>query len=363
MVLSADSPLGRTLVAARHYEENDPYRAVRREDPAHSRSASDSSTRRLTTTPVPDLYNNDDDPYARNGGDDSNKRTSRAWATNDRANSYLPYSHHQRDPAAVPAPIYIDDVGSMDEQDRTISLQMDPAQSLSSSRGGATRMNTSQRMQAITEEADAEQAFKRKKRKQRWCCCCCRGKSRRWWRNVCIGSILTAVLVAVIWYFVWPRVPQLSLMEVDNIDEFNTWQNPENSTVVSFNATWIVNMTADNTENWIPTHIRNMAVRVLNRDTSKIIGHGDSGTFVLAPRIKQLVTLHLPMYYYAPSEDDPTFSDLVSACLVNAKGVSLDGSKKDTGLSIDFLVTTSIAGIAWSTTQNISTPAGFQCPN
>lgn len=31
MVLSADSPLGRTLVAARHYEENDPYRAVRRE--------------------------------------------------------------------------------------------------------------------------------------------------------------------------------------------------------------------------------------------------------------------------------------------------------------------------------------------
>ncbi|KAI7884267.1 hypothetical protein K492DRAFT_234836 [Lichtheimia hyalospora FSU 10163] len=361
MVLSADSPLGRTLVAARYYEENDPYRAVRREDPAHSRSASDSSTRRLTTTPVPDLYNSDDDPYARNGGDDNNKRTSRAWATNDRANSYLPYSHHQRDPTAVPAPIYIDDVGSMDEQDRTISLQMDPAQSLSSSRGGATRMNTSQRMQAITEEADAEQAFKRRQQKQRWCCCV--GKSCRWWRNVCIASILSAVIIAVIWYFVWPRVPQLSLMEVDNIDDLNAWQNLQNSTSVSFNATWIVNMTADNTENWIPTHIRNMAVRVVNRDTEKIIGHGDSGTIVLAPRIKQLVTFHLSMYYYAPSEDDPTFSDLLGACLVNAQGVSLSGSKKDTGLGIDFLVTTSIAGIAWSTTQNISTPAGFQCPS
>ncbi|CDS05010.1 hypothetical protein LRAMOSA07540 [Lichtheimia ramosa] len=361
MVLSADSPLGRTLVAVRHYEENDPYRAVRREDPAHSRSASDSSTRRLTTTPVPDLYNNEDDPYARNGGDDSNKRTSRAWATNDRANSYLPYSHHQHDPAAVPAPIYIDDVGSMDEQDRTISLQMDPAQSLSSSRVGATRMNTIQRMQAITEEADAEQAFKKRRRKQRWCCCC-GGKSRRWWRNICIASILTAVIIAVIWYFVWPRVPHLSLMEVDNIDDLNAWQNKKNSTLVSFNATWIVNMTADNTENWIPTHIRNMAVRVVNRDTTKIIGQGDSGTLVLAPRTKQLVTLQLSMYYYAPSEDDPTFSDLLSACLVNAQGVSLSGSKQDTGLAIDFLVTTSIAGIAWSTTQNISTPVGFQCP-
>lgn len=52
MVLSADSPLGRTLVAARHYEENDPYRAVRREGKTNSTTWNGENGRTMTHMPI-----------------------------------------------------------------------------------------------------------------------------------------------------------------------------------------------------------------------------------------------------------------------------------------------------------------------
>ncbi|KAI9492053.1 hypothetical protein BDB00DRAFT_977395 [Zychaea mexicana] len=365
---SGHAPLGRNLGDLRRYAD-DPYRAARRGDSgtdfddilslspgsdiAHSRSASDSSTRKLTGSPAPvplrDYY--EDDPYARQANNET-KRNSKAGYLEriaERANSYLPYSHHQRDPNAPVAPIYIEDTTSVvADKDRTISLQ--PELMLANNNNNNNNNNSAERVIGGTAaEADQLEFSRKKKKRRRWC-----GMRKR---IVALLVLLLCTVVALIWYFVWPRVPQLTFLEVDA--PAYDYVNSNGTQQDYFNASWVLNMTADNTANWIPTHIRDMAVTVVYRDTSEPFGHGNSGSLQLFPRTLQNVEIPISIRYTANTED-PTYVALSNACGPRS---STSGFIVPTNtFNINFLVQISIDGIAWSNSRNISVPPGFSCP-
>ncbi|KAI7886008.1 hypothetical protein K492DRAFT_233736 [Lichtheimia hyalospora FSU 10163] len=321
-------------------EENDPYRAARRDhnnaspcgtpneqDAAHSRSGSDSSTKKLTGRQ--NSYN--DDPYARN------ERTSRPTI---RANSYLPYSNHQRDPLAPVPPIYIEDNASI-PNDRTISFQVDSFTSIPEDR----KVSGSRKF----EETSLSIPMHSKRRQGR---CCMR------WRLITLITILAAAVVAVIWYFVWPRIPILAFDDAKDTSDPWSWILDNNNAYKAYNATWSLNMTANNEQNWIPTHINDMAVTVINHNTSQEIGSGNSGSLVLSPKGTQLVNIPLSFLYWNSSSSDQTFEDLVNTCIVSNN----DSPMKRLQMHIDLVVTIHTAGIAWSSTQTVSSPEGFTCP-
>ncbi|KAG0174370.1 hypothetical protein DFQ28_006648 [Apophysomyces sp. BC1034] len=357
------------------YQGNDPYRAVRKShrtdstdsgrevselEAAHSRTASDSSTSRLATNAITaqpmqqvlqrDLYTNydcyDDDPYAIPGVD---KKKNRTRTDPGRANSYLPYSHHQRDPFQPATPIYIEEplptpcreeggVGSMLQDD----LVMDMDQPSPCPPVPAATHRPSPDPEILSE-------IKKKRPKKRYCC----GLRLR---TIILVAVLFAAVTGTVWFFVWPRVPHTVLDSIDMIKPLD----PSNTTL-SISTTWKVSMKIDNEMNWIPTPITNIAITVLNSHTGVTLGRADSGPMELAPRHKwQAFSVPMNISYSTNKATDPTFKNLYDACGVQIR--NLVPSTKQEALQITFQLTYKIAGIAWATTRDIPSPDGIKCP-
>ncbi|KAI9311239.1 hypothetical protein BX666DRAFT_2032250 [Dichotomocladium elegans] len=351
-------------------EDNDPYRAARKpntdhgnslgrkEVKLHSRTASESSTTNLTTRDY--FYN--EDPYARH-------EDKRQPLPNYRANSYLPYSHHRRDPNTPVTPIFIEDV-TISNQDRTISLQVHSTHNTNAhespnpltSKTHSLLFSKSRRRRRRRRQQHADSRL-------RWCCCyCCCGESSlpiRHWRLFTFLGVLFLAALALVWFFCWPRVPELSL---DGLDDLSSSQNSTfmntgsaGSGSVVFNTTWSLNLTIDNSQNWIPTHIDNMSVRVLSSTTNAQIGKGSSSSFIIKPRMsKQLAIISLSMHYEAATEDDDTIKDLYSTCYTQNKDAT--ASSLLSILAVDFLVDIKTHGLAWTNTVKVLTPSGVPCP-
>lgn len=277
-----------------------------------------------------------EDPYA--------KRTSRS--DYERANSYLPYSHHQRDPLAPVAPIYIEERANsfLTDKDRTISLQPEHTDIL-------TATSDRRPFHALQQPPPDLPFTVKRKRKSCW---------RR--RHAIIAiAILVVAIIAVIWYFVWPRVPSF---QVAGADDIGTTPTISKDTGL-YNTTWLLILSVDNTANWVPTRIENLAVTVVDRNTSQPFGHGNSGSLVLSPRAKQTVNVTMDIYYQKSSESDQTFYDLYNSCS-NFKEYGsvvpvIDG-ESDKLPAFDFTLDVQISGIAWKTSVGAPTPKGFTCP-
>lgn len=306
-------------------------------DIAHSRSASDSSTRKLTTA------DRLEDPYA--------KRTSRSDYDQQqqhlqRANSYLPYSHHQRDPLAPVAPIYIEErtTSVLTDKDRTISLQPEHTDVL-------TTTDERRPVHALQQPPPELPFTVKRKRKTCW--------RRR--HAIFAIAILVAAVIAVIWYFVWPRVPSFEVTDADDVAV---------APVISkdtgiYNTTWRVTLSIDNSANWVPTRIENLLVTVTDRNTSQAFGHGNSGSLVLAPHVKQSTNVTMDIFYNRSSDSDQTFTDLWYYCS-NFKQygsvVPVADGESDKTPDFDFSVQVQISGIAWKTSVGAPKPKGFNCP-
>ncbi|KAI9323083.1 hypothetical protein BX666DRAFT_1883182 [Dichotomocladium elegans] len=329
----------------------------------HSRSASDSSKRELIYEGRTVATATADDPYARNSSSSSSSpHRLNSNACDSRANSYLPYSHHARDPLVPVPPIYIDDQGTLSsaaapqgEQDRTISLQQIESSAIASPLEAALPHSTassSPSMPAIPGATDPSPLEKLSH--SRW-----RRRRRRpiQWRLWILLGIVFCAVVAVVWYFCWPRIPSFKLTEIDNIDDFNVF----NTTLGYYSANWTLNLTADNTANWIPTRFHALSVIVYDRNTHAQIGDGRAENLKLRPRQVQLVSIPLRMEY-AAGMNDTTFQDLLNGCYIDERGQNSMSDYDPDGLNLDFLLHIRIAGIAWTTTQNVSTPKGFSCP-
>ncbi|CAO3661675.1 unnamed protein product [Rhizopus microsporus] len=340
----------------------DPYRTTRKQndsskyeqDEFNSKSPSESSMTRLSAAPKP-VYQEDydyyqqQDPYAPNRQKKKKKKTNMEhyYDSEKRANSYLPYSHHKRDPYDPVEPIYLDEelpsfnspghrgpVGSILQDN--IAMEMVEQDDLHNS---TPHKNINSTIQPLTPT-----------------------KKKRWWTRLGISGrklvfivFAFVVVIVVVWYFVWPRTPTL---QYQSAAYDGPKQNTTDNTIV---ANWKVNFTVLNNDNWIPTNIENFAVTVIDASTGVQFGHGNSGHLMLRPRsIDQVITIPIQINYTSSGPNDNTFQDLYSACVVKVS----DPNSTNQSLNIKFRIVYYIAGIVWHTIAIVApTTNYFQCPN
>ncbi|KAG1141497.1 hypothetical protein G6F37_006465 [Rhizopus arrhizus] len=319
------------------YEENDPYRVLKKSprmqdsdssevDIIHSRTASDSSTSKLYQ---PVEY---DDPY----------RKHKAFnTTRERANSYLPYSHHRRDSNQPPASsMYIEEY-------------IPPSTSLGV--GSMLQDNFIDQIHAssIVKHQDPnklEELPKKKRRKKGTIC----GLG---YRTVGLILLLLLIVVVIIWYFVWPRVPTLSVSSVNDNADIKVITN---STKKSISTQWNVSLSADNSANWVPTRLNSIDLAIYDAKTLVPFGSGSLGVMMLAPRKKSTISIPMTIYYATDSLNDTTFQDLYNACGVQISSNVPSENRQDV-LNVTFHATFHISGIVWNPSRDINVHS-LSCP-
>lgn len=215
-------------------------------------------------------------------------------------------------------------------------------------KGALLPTDTTNRIQdanLFTDKMSSE--MKKKKRKNKRCC------GLRY-RTIALITILFLAIVAVIIYFVWPRVPKMSLMDVDNI---GTVQIPKNATKKSYATTWQLNMTVDNSQNWLTTRIKSIDFELTDNDTNNRFGNGTIGHRNFPPR--QESNLIVPMTINS-GEDETIFQNLYDACGVQVSSTMPFDVKQDT-LNVTLHITYHIAGIVWPSTQSLPVH-DLRCP-
>ncbi|KAI8975080.1 hypothetical protein BDF20DRAFT_876818 [Mycotypha africana] len=358
-------------------------------DAVHSRTASDSSTTKLYTGIALNDY---DDPYATKSPYNNNRKFRNSFnspspgsvmnnptSTNNssmnsslntllsshsqhdqlRANSYLPYSHHARDPNQKAEPIYIEEysapattslgVGSL-LHDSMLDPYTQPHHQLNSSHGKTIDSKVSNDKDLHDEEALPEHLLKKRRRKQRKCCGL---------RLLTVGfiSVVVTVIIVLVWYFVWPRIPSMTLDDVDNIGSI---QVITNSTRKVMSTQWLLNLTADNSVNWVPTRIQALDIFITDDKTNQAFGNGSSGFFILPPKKKSIVTIPMTIFYASDNVNDTTFQDLYNACGVQVTSNTPFENLQDS-LNVTLHLTYHISGIAWTYNRDIPYQ-GLLCP-
>ncbi|KAI9254440.1 hypothetical protein BDA99DRAFT_540199 [Phascolomyces articulosus] len=294
-----------------------------------------------------------------------------------RANSYLPYSNHPPDLSHAKSELYLNE-----EQDAPSSPRHPHFQNRldllhhdgSSSNGGgghggggtsgvggpsrsmlsATTMSLLFKASTFPHPVRKEQTTlsmemaRRKKKKPR------RRYQQRWCHV--LFSMITLVLLAggLTAFFCWPRIPHL-IMD-DNAQSLYAPTDWGQDNLASLRATWLLNVTFDNTQNWIPTHIHAMElflVDALYQD--KQFGMATE-SITLPPRISTLQQMVFHVSYDAASVEDPTFQNLYNAC-----GPKKIGTPSD--LAVEIQGQLHIRGLAWSQYVKATPSTGkFLCP-
>lgn len=270
----------------------------------------------------PNIY--DTDTKALNNSQSDIPLSSRS---NDlRPNSYLPYSH-RRDPGFHPSrshePLYIEEDSSsiaMPEKDGRSATLLQEELPLDNF-DAYSDMNSPRSKSAVIFPVSTDLPRRSKKRNLPKSCC---GISCR----VCIPIwIALAIVVVLVWFFCWPRVPVLTLGSA-TVKDGPVW-GPNDKP--SLQSDWFVNITIDNTANWVPTRINDIAFNVLDTNTQQVVGTGNTNALTLPGRSVQILNLTVAINYTATSQTDQTFTDLYSACGPQKMGAPPQ-------LSIDFQV-------------------------
>ncbi|CAM0141747.1 unnamed protein product [Umbelopsis sp. WA50703] len=124
----------------------------------------------------------------------------------------------------------------------------------------------------------------------------------------------------------------------------------------SLQSDWYVNITIDNTANWIPTRINNIAFTVLDTGTQQQVGTGNTDALTIPGRSIQPMNLTVSINYTAKSTSDQTFNDLYNACGPQKMGAPPQ-------LNIDFQAKFYIWGIVWQPVVDaLPDSDGFDCP-
>ncbi|KAI8140257.1 hypothetical protein BJV82DRAFT_671688 [Fennellomyces sp. T-0311] len=274
------------------------------------------------------------DPYRRNA-----ERT-----VQERANSYLPYSNHPPDLTHARTELYLNEEQDASSSSRhphfsnRLDLHDGPSRSMLSS----NTMSLLFKAAPLRKEQTALSLQIVRKKPQRW---------------HILFSIITLLLLTagLVTFFCWPRTPGLSMDDnAQTVYEPADW-GPDSQPFLK--ATWLVNVTFDNTRNWIPTHINRMElylVDVLHEDQQ--FGMATMESVFLSPRTTTLMRILFHINYDAPSVNDPTFRNLYNAC-----GPKKVGTPPDLAVKIQGAL--HVRGVAW--TQHVSaTPSTgkFLCP-
>lgn len=314
----------------------------------HSRTASDSSTgKSYTTTALIDNHNNFEDPYAKSHYKNK-KRLS--LSANERANSYLPYSHHERDVNQNVEPIYIEDTTTTPA---TTSLGIGSIlnENLLFSNDSKKPQHSSNipNHQNLTSDLPIMNTLRRKKQVKTYF-----GLRLR---TILFIVFIWVVIIVIIWYFVWPRIPTLTLQDINNN---GTTQVITNTTKKIMSTDWTINMTADNSNNWVPTRFDSIDLTIIDYNTNVQFGNGSLTHFTLPARKQSNLIIPITIYYATEDRNDTTFQDLYNACGILLSSTNPYDNQQDV-LNVTFSVTYHISGIVWSTTKYVPY-TGVTCP-
>ncbi|CEP13760.1 hypothetical protein [Parasitella parasitica] len=196
--------------------------------------------------------------------------------------------------------------------------------------------------------------------------CCC---GRRVW---VVTAFLTVVMIAVLFFFIWPRIPLIRIEGAINTIPTKVTQTQQGGRTsnVAFESTWLLNMTMDNRRNYLTTRFNRIQIIVKDTMTGLLIGKGsnnnaDDGTAIYLPgRAISTIQLPISVNYQARDTTDTTFSNLVRACNVNS---TTSNEANHHALPIHFWFTLYFFGLDWLGYKPtiIATPAtgGFFCPS
>ncbi|KAI8148400.1 hypothetical protein BJV82DRAFT_264964 [Fennellomyces sp. T-0311] len=272
-------------------------------DAIHSRTGSDNSTSRLAQQRGSGGYDAYD-PYAVPPQQPTEKKKKhRRTHESQEYPAYLPYSQHEHAEAfAAPEPVY-------------------------------------------TQPAVSVPSYTKKRR-------CC-GIARR---TIVFAAFIFVIIVAVVWFFVWPRFPDALAFQEVNIPEGTNSVHEE----LIIKTVWNTSFTLDNSDNWIPTRMQGFDVRAVDMDTRREIGKGSTGSIMLPGRQSMArFNVRVRIDYSSSKKDDTTLNNL-KACMTPQQ---IPGSTNEVteSLNVAFFVKMKISGIVWSQEAS-ARPSAFRCP-
>ncbi|KAI8339099.1 hypothetical protein BC941DRAFT_451393 [Chlamydoabsidia padenii] len=176
----------------------------------------------------------------------------------------------------------------------------------------------------------------------------------------CLVLCLFCLLVfgGMFLFLIWPRVPLLRIEAASVISPVEIVQSQQGwMENVLFTTRWLVNVTVDNRQNYLPTRLNKVQVIVKDAVTNALVGKGINEDPVVLMDDISTVSLLITVNYQARDMSDPTLADLVRAC---------HRPTLSSALPLHFWITLSMFGFDWLgfTPTVIATPASssFSCP-
>ncbi|KAI9301509.1 hypothetical protein BJ944DRAFT_271408 [Cunninghamella echinulata] len=160
-------------------------------------------------------------------------------------------------------------------------------------------------------------------------------------------------------FICWPRTPLLIIpSHAERLGQTTWGTTPDKRPWVE--ANWLMNITLDNRENWIPTHISKIDFTMLDSSTQQSFATATLDAFVLPQQMITIIpNVPFQLHYSARSESDTTFQNLHRSC--SAQPNSDDNGKQ--ALNMNLKVVFHFLGISWSSIVIASSSYGqFACP-
>ncbi|CDS14505.1 hypothetical protein LRAMOSA06674 [Lichtheimia ramosa] len=282
-------------------------------------------------------YDDGNDPYSvparyPGGNDQHSKRHS-----GSQQDGYPPYSPQSSDPfGASSEPMYFDD-----DKEGANGLLAD----------NMVAMDMMEQYESPQKrQKDQVSEMQQRKRKRRGC----GGLTTRW---MVFAAFVLIILVALAWFFVWPRWPNSILFQNAGVITPYDSSDPESKI---YEAVWQINLTVDNSENFVPTHFKEFHLKLYDGSTNVKIGEGSTGSFMIPGQTRdKIIPITVNVQYSASDAGDPTLKNLFY-CASLAQN---ETASQDTQLGINLLMylEESISGIAWKETATIH-PSIVACP-
>jgi hypothetical protein len=128
-------------------------------------------------------------------------------------------------------------------------------------------------------------------------------------------SFLLILLGGIATFFCWPRIPLVAIGSHAQRHSTMTMDK------LQLQTTWLMNMTLDNRENWIPTRLARMELTMVDSVTMASFASAVVTDLVLAPGGSAVVpNIVVNVSYMARVETDATWQALTKAC-VTKQGV------------------------------------------
>lgn len=186
---------------------------------------------------------------------------------------------------------------------------------------------------AATSQITSKSPHSNDKRRSRYCCGC-RAHSR-----LTVFFIFFVFVLGFIAAFIcWPRIPRVMMGgSLNTLNGPPDWRTGEDlpsdasiSSLPSLRATWQINVTLDNRDNWIPIYLTRLDFVLVDSLTLvKFAWASTHSGITLDPGRISPLSLTFNVNYQAPDRTDPTFQNLYNAC-----GPLADPAKKRPALNV-----------------------------